>query len=220
MRFDVKLVVPLLLAIGLAGACSPAPEGEGTASESAASETGTAGTAESTPAPEQDPGAVGQLRDRYIAAVNDGDLDALMGFWTDDGVLIPPGQPAASGKDAIRAWYQGMFNQADADIDIRSAETRIVGDWGYDRGTFTLTLAPRTGAPGTPASAGPDTPVSSPPGPAAADVKIPSSPQAFNYLVIVQRGAGGDWKVARNIWTPDATPGAPGEPGAGRPTTP
>lgn len=203
-----KTVFPLLLAIGLGGACAPAPDREETAG------TGNTAAVESTPAPEQDPGAVGQLRERYIAAVNDGDLDTLMGFWTDDGVLIPPGQPAASGKETIRAWYQGMFNQVDADIDIRSAETRISGDWGYDRGTFTMALASKAAA-GT-GTAAPGTP----PGPAAADVKTPASPQTFNYVVIVERGAGGDWKVARNIWTPDVSPAAPGAPGAAGPGSP
>ncbi|HYO14617.1 MAG TPA: nuclear transport factor 2 family protein [Thermoanaerobaculia bacterium] len=213
MRDSSKIVFPLLLAIGLAGACSPASDNE----ETTSADTGSAGTAaaESTPAPELDPGVVGQVRDRYIAAVNDGDLDALMGFWSEDGVLIPPGQPAASGREAIRAWYQNMFNQVDADIDIRSAETRIAGDWGYDRGTFTMTLAPKTAAGGT-GTAAPGTP----PGPAAADVKTPPSPQTFNYVVILQRGGGGDWKVARNIWSPDASPAAPGAPDAGRQTTP
>jgi uncharacterized protein (TIGR02246 family) len=216
MRFDSRRIVfPLLLAIGFAGACSPAPEREGTTGTETGTSTGAAtGTAESTPAPELDPGVIGQVRDRYIAAVNDGDLDALMGFWTEDGVLIPPGQPAAMGKEAIRGWYQNMFNQVDADIDIRSAETRISGDWGYDRGTFTMTLAPK--AAGGAGTAAPGTP----PGPAAADVKIPASPQTFNYVVLLQRGAGGGWKIARNIWTPDASPAAPGAPEAGRQTTP
>jgi ketosteroid isomerase-like protein len=204
----LRIILPLTLAIGLA-ACTPAPPAEETTAEdtTAGNTAAPAGTA----VPEQDTGAVGLLRDQYIAAVNDGELDKVASFWSEDGVLMPPGQPAAVGKQAVVAWYQNMFGQVDADIDIRSAESQIVGDWAYDRGTFTMTLAPKpAGVTGAGAPAG------TPPGPAAADVKTPASPQTYNYLVMMRRDAGGSWKLARNIWSPEGMP-APGAAGPGAP---
>lgn len=213
-----RTILPLTLVISLA-ACTPAPPAEETTAENTTAGntadpagtvgTGTAGTA----APEQDTGAVGLLRDQYIAAVNDGELDKVASFWSEDGVLMPPGQPAAVGKQAVVAWYRNMFNQVDADIDIRSAESQIVGDWAYDRGTFTMALVPKQPAGGTGAGAQAGTP----PGPAAADVKTPASPQTYNYLVMMHRDGGGSWKLARNIWTPEGMP-APGAGGPGAPT--
>lgn len=205
MKPDLRTVLPLTLAIGLA-ACNPAPPREDTTAGNTAAPVGTA-------APERDTGAVGLVRDQYIAAVNNGDLDKVASFWSEDGVLMPPGQPAATGKAAIVDWYRNMFNQVDADIDIRSAESRVAGDWAYDRGTFTMTLAPRQ-----PGGTGADTPAGTPPGPAAADVKTPSPSQTYNYLVVLHRDAGG-WRLARNIWSPEAMP-APGAAGPGGGPTP
>lgn len=218
MKPDLRIVLPLTLAIGLATACAPAPPREEATAETAGDTTaGNTAAPAGTAAPEQDTGAVGLLRDQYIAAVNDGELERVASFWSEDGVLMPPGQPAAVGKPAVLAWYRNMFTQVDADIDIRSAETQIVGDWGYDRGTFTMTLAPKpaggTGAGAPPAGAG--APAGTPPGPAAADVKTPASSQTYNYLVVVHRDPGG-WRLARNIWTPEAMP-APGAAGPGAP---
>lgn len=211
MKLDLRIALPLTLAISLAAACAPAPPREETTAEdtTAGNTSASAGTA----APEQDTGAVGQVRDQYIAAVNDGDLDRVASFWSEDGVLMPPGQPAAVGKPAVVAWYRNMFNQVDADIDIRSAETQITGDWAYDRGTFTMTLAPRQ-----PGATGADTPAGTAPGPAAADVKTPSPSQTYNYLVMLHRDPGG-WRLARNIWSPEAMP-APGAAGAASPGNP
>lgn len=211
MKPDLRIVLPLTLAIGLAAACAPAPPREEATTEdtTAGSTAGTAGTA----APEQDTGAVGLVRDQYIAAVNNGDLDRVASFWSEDGVLMPPGQPAAVGKPAVVSWYRDMFNRVDADIDIRSAESRVAGDWAYDRGTFTMTLAPRQ-----PGATGADTPAGTPPGPAAADVKTPTPSQTYNYLVVLHRDPGG-WRVARNIWSPEAMP-APGAAGPGGPGGP
>ena len=153
---------------------------------------------ESSRATELDPGVIGLVRDRYIAAVNDGDLDVLMALWAEDGTLSPPGQPSAEGKEAIRGWYQGMFRRADADVDITSVESRVAGDWAFDRGTFTMKLAPKGPSPSPQGAADPVT------GPATAEVADGSAANTFRYVVILKREGSGDWKVAEHIWTPSA----------------
>jgi uncharacterized protein (TIGR02246 family) len=164
---------------------------------------------------EADTGAISQLRDRYIAAINDGDVGGATALWTDDGALLPPGQPAAIGKEAIRAWYQTNFSQADADIDIRPDETKVAGDVAFERGTFTLTLVPKAPTPPTPPSPGAAT--GTPPGPAAADVVPPGAGQDMKYVVVLRRDGGG-WKIAYNLWNADAPAATPED--ASAPTTP
>lgn len=195
----MKTRFPILLLAVLA-ACSPTPHGSDDAP--AAEVTPTA--PESSAPTELDTGGVELLRDRYVAAVNDGDLDALMALWDDEGVLSPPGQPRVDGKAAIRRWYQEMFRQMDADVDITSDQRRIAGDWAYDRGTFTMKLSPKGPSPSPQGATTPAT------GPATAEVSGAPA-QSYNYLVILERQGSGDWKVAQNIWNPTAAPApAPG----------
>ena len=49
------------------------------------------------------------LRDRdleWAAAAKGGNVDAILSFWSDDAVVIPPGSPELHGKAAIRAYIQ------------------------------------------------------------------------------------------------------------------
>jgi uncharacterized protein (TIGR02246 family) len=195
----MKTRFPILF-LAMLAACSPTPHGSDDAP--AAEVTPTA--PESSAPTEMDTGAIELVRDRYIAAVNDGDLDAVMALWDEEGVLAPPGQPRVDGKAAIRDWYQRMFSQMDADVDITSDARRIAGDWAFDRGTFTMKLVPKPGSPGPQGAPTPAT------GPAAAEVSAAPA-QAFHYVVILRREGGGDWKVAQNIWSPNAPP--PASPG-------
>lgn len=187
----MKTLCPILLLLALTTGCSPTPHGADDAP--AAQVTPTA--PESSRATELDTGAIGQVRDRYIAAVNDGDLDALMALWADNGTLSPPGQASAKGRLAIRVWYQKMFSKADADVDITSSESRIAGDMAFDSGTFTMKLAPKGPSPSPQGSTTPAT------GPATAEVGG-AQPQSFRYVVFLKREGGGDWKVAEHSWTP------------------
>lgn len=200
MKTRCSSLLLLVLSV-IATACSPTPHGADDAP--AAQVTPTA--PESSRSTELDPGIIGQVRDRYIAAVNDGDLDVLMALWAEDGTLSPPGQPSAEGKEAIRGWYQGMFRQADADVDITSTESRIAGDWAFDRGTFTMKLAPKGPSPSPQGATDPAT------GPATAEVTDGNAAKTFRYVVILKREGSGDWKVAEHIWTPiaGAAPPAP-----------
>ena len=50
--------------------------------------------------------AINKVREMHIAAVNDGDVDAWVGTFTDDGVQMPPNVPANLGSERIREWSQ------------------------------------------------------------------------------------------------------------------
>jgi ketosteroid isomerase-like protein len=220
MKFQTKaglLLSLVALAAGL-GACG-APESESPAKIEAP----TAPAEVATETPELDKGAVGLIRDRYIAAVDSGNLDELMSLWTDNGVLLPPDQPAVVGKEAIRTWYQGMFSQFEVAATLRPAETHIASDWGFDRGAYTLTLTPKAPAPATgnppaelidpPMAGTPGTQAPEPegaiasPGAQAPPATRPAGPSTtlnVKYLVVVKRGDGGNWQVVEYIWNFDA----------------
>ncbi|HEX2644444.1 MAG TPA: nuclear transport factor 2 family protein [Thermoanaerobaculia bacterium] len=229
MKIQIQAGLRLVLAtFVVAAAGCGAPQ-----TEDPAMSAPTAPTDVSIETPELDRGSIGVTRDNYVAAVRDGNLEAMMGLWAEDGVLMPPDQPAVSGKDAIRAWYQNLLGSFVAEATLRSAETQIGAEWSFDRGTYTLTLRPKAAAPVTdtpeapPAAdgadavntAGPDP--SAPPAPAARPAG-PAQTITAKYLVVVRRGQGGNWKVARFIWNfdapgqrpADATPATPAAPAA------
>jgi ketosteroid isomerase-like protein len=59
-------------------------------------------------------------------------------FYTSDARLLPPNGEMTSGKDAVRAVFGGMI-EAGIGGDLTSIDAVVVGDIGYNVGTYTLT---------------------------------------------------------------------------------
>lgn len=223
MKIDIQTGLRLALATlaVVAGGCG-APQ-----TEDPAMSAPTAPAEVSIETPELDRGSIGVTRDAYVTALRDGNLDAMMNLWAQEGVLMPPDQPAVAGRDAVRAWYQKLLATFAAEAVLQSAETQVGPEWGFDRGTYTLTLRPRTAAPADPtepatpeagteavSTAGPDTSTQAAPPSQPAPEAQPARPGqtiTAKYLVVVRRGQGGNWKVARFMWNFDA----PGQQPAG-----
>lgn len=131
------------------------------------------------PSPDAAPAAAAEVRGSIaalIAADNRGDLDAVVSRYTVDAVLLGPSSPAVIGRMAIRDHYRGLFETYRFDVDFESEETRVAGDWAYDRGVTTGTLTPVDGSP---------------------VLTIHD-----RYLMILHR-TGPDWQVARLMWNRD-----------------
>jgi uncharacterized protein (TIGR02246 family) len=123
--------------------------------------------------PRDDIRAIKQLAADWRSGWLAGDTEALLSLYAEEPVLMPQGQPAIVGKDAIRPLYQAVFNE----VVIRSRgvlkEVEVSGDWGYFWSTYTLTATPKTGGK----------PVKS----------------RGKSVFIVKRETGGAWKIARLI---------------------
>ena len=83
-----------------------------------------------------------EVRQRDIAASKAYDAEALASLWTEDAVVLAPGQPPMYGKDAIRA-NLARVKAAAAQMEVLEyvevfQETLIFGDhaieWGFIRG--------------------------------------------------------------------------------------
>lgn len=109
-----------------------------------------------------------------IAADNTGDAAAVIRFYADDAILLPPNSAPVVGKDAIRARYEEGFRHFRFAISSSSEETHIFGDWAFDRGTTAGKTIPKTDE---------------------------SSRQIHDkYVMILHREPSGTWKIARLIW--------------------
>ncbi len=84
-----------------------------------------------------DTSALEARSDAWEAALNAKDVDALVGLYTDDARLLPPGGEMTSGHDGVRAAFGGMI-EAGIGGTITIIEATVAGDVGYIVGTFAL----------------------------------------------------------------------------------
>jgi uncharacterized protein (TIGR02246 family) len=126
--------------------------------------------------------AIRAVTSGIIAADNKGDAAAVIQFYADDAILLPPNGAPVAGKDAIRSRYEEGFRHFRFAISSSSEETHVFGDWAFDRGTTTGKTIPKTDE---------------------------SSRQIHDkYVMILHRESNGAWKIARLIWNTAGPAGA------------
>ncbi len=95
--------------------------------------------------------AVGQVRDRHIAAANSGDVEAAVSLFGETGVFLPPGQSALQGAAAIRSWFTYVFaNFVLHDFALQPGAVEQHGDIAIEHGDWTAAFQPKDGSPGQP----------------------------------------------------------------------
>jgi uncharacterized protein (TIGR02246 family) len=141
---------------------------------------------------EQDAAAIDQIRADYVAAFKAADASGIADLYTEDATVMPGNQPTVSGRSGIVKYNEEFFSQFTPDnIELTVEETRVMGDWALDRGTYDVTATPKTGAE--------------------------TINEHGRYLVLLQRQTDGSWKVARDIDNTDSPPPPPAVPPAPAP---
>ncbi|HEY5724134.1 MAG TPA: DUF4440 domain-containing protein [Allosphingosinicella sp.] len=116
------------------------------------------------------------------------DVDAILGYWADDAVVIQPGQEVSRGRESQRRMLLGMKKLPGFSISWEPLEARISdgGDMGYliERNIVTM-----NGPDGRPVT------------------------QHFRAVTIWRKQADGSWKNVVDI--SNAGPAAPGQPTQG-----
>lgn len=62
-----------------------------------------------------------------LAATN-GDVEAILSFWTDDATLLPPGMPPVVGKPALREYVNGSRSIPGFSIQWTTDQVEVSGD--------------------------------------------------------------------------------------------
>ena len=135
--------------------------------------------------------AVSALRNAFVKAFNTGDADALGNGYTTDAISNGNHQPTEAGRAAIVAANKAVFSQMTTTIELTAEDTKTMGTSGYDRGRFKFTMTPKAG------------------GPAIVD--------EGRYLVLLQKGTDGAWKVSYDINNSSLPMPAPPPPPAAAP---
>lgn len=89
--------------------------------------------------------AIKQLAEDWRSGWLAGDVDSLLSLYADDPVLLPEGQSAVVGKDAIRPLYQSVLKEFAFKSQGTIMEVEASGDLGYFWSNYTLTATPRIG---------------------------------------------------------------------------
>jgi uncharacterized protein (TIGR02246 family) len=80
-------------------------------------------------------GAIEATVDRYVAASNEGDAEALAALYADDALLLPPDHEPIHGREAIvEFWREGT----DEGLEVSPLRLEVNGDVAYMVGRYRL----------------------------------------------------------------------------------
>ena len=76
------------------------------------------------------------------------DVDAVAGFMTDDGATLPPNEPAAKGKEAVKKGWANILGLKDVSVKWEPTQVEVAGsgDIGYTNGTYELSFTDPKGS--------------------------------------------------------------------------
>ena len=84
---------------------------------------------------------LGQMNRDFAAALNAKDAKAAAAAYTEDAVLIPPGEPLVRGRAAIEKYWAGAIELSGIrDVSAESMDALSSGSLGYETGSFVLTV--------------------------------------------------------------------------------
>lgn len=117
---------------------------------------------------------LGQMNRDFAAALNAKDAKAAAALYTEDAVLIPPGEPLVRGRAAIEEYWRGAIESGGVrDVSVETIDALSSGSLGYETGSFVLTAN------------GPD-------GETLTD--------SGRYIEILRREPDGRWLSTHGIW--------------------
>ena len=123
----------------------------------------------------------------WSAAYNAGDVETIVAKYTDNAVIMPPGAPAAAGRDAIREFItkdSAGAKAAGVTLVISDGdEAGVAGDLAWHGGAYTV-----NDASGNAVDSG-------------------------SYLEVLQN-VDGKWMIVRDIWNSDRAPAPAAAPAA------
>lgn len=79
-----------------------------------------------------------KLNDAYAGAADAGDAEAISRLFTEDGILLSPGSPSTSGRQAIQESHEREFEEMGGgyNLIIKTLDFQDRGDTAYAVGTW------------------------------------------------------------------------------------
>jgi len=121
-----------------------------------------------------DRAAIEQAAVDWETNANAGDWAAVAALYAEDATVLPPNQPATSGRASVQESFEAM--PAGAQISLEIVRVDGVGDLAYTYGTYNMTV-----------TMGEET-----------------TTDVGKYIEVRHRQADGSWPIIFDIWNSDA----------------
>jgi len=129
----------------------------------------------------EDEAAVRALDAAWARASSAGDANAVAALYTSDATVLPPMEPMRQGEAAKKYWVD-VTNSFSGPTELTTTAVGGRGDLAYAVGMYRSTLTPKkVGAKPLPTEEG-------------------------KYLEVLKKQADGSWKIAYDMWSPNAQP--------------
>ncbi len=107
-------------------------------------------------------------------AFNEGNANVIANAFTENGMLLAPAMKSGKGREAVRKYYQSIFDQYKTFLESGYEEVKVSGDLAYGVGFAKVKLVPHSGG---------DTLFST-----------------AKYINILERQGDGSWLTTHDIW--------------------
>jgi uncharacterized protein (TIGR02246 family) len=96
---------------------------------------------------QQAPAEIAEASRRFEQAFNRGDAAAVAALYTEGAALLPPGAEMATGRQAVRTFWQGAYGAGARNLALRPLDFEAYGDAaGREIGRFALDAPGQGGA--------------------------------------------------------------------------
>ncbi|MEE9189586.1 MAG: SgcJ/EcaC family oxidoreductase [Candidatus Neomarinimicrobiota bacterium] len=92
---------------------------------------------------EADIAAINDLYNQSTLACSTGDVGLYLSSFTEDAVVMPPGFPAANGKEELRPIIEGLFDLFDLELLYTVDEIGVHGDRAFASSSFQYSMTPK-----------------------------------------------------------------------------
>jgi uncharacterized protein (TIGR02246 family) len=124
--------------------------------------------------------AIQALSSMRAKAFNEGRADDIAVAFTKSGLLMAPDMRSMKGRDAVRRYYQRIFDEYSTVLESGYDDVKVSGNMAYGVGFAKVKLVPHKGG---------DTLVST-----------------AKYINILQRQDDGSWLTTHDIWNANEPP--------------
>jgi uncharacterized protein (TIGR02246 family) len=105
------------------------------------------------------------------------DAPGIASLYTENATLLPPGQPAISGRQNIQGFWQGFFDAGASDAKLKSTRISSSGELAYEIGEYSAMMPQPSGG---------------------------TAPGSGKYLVVFERQQDGTLRMAADMFSPNA----------------
>jgi uncharacterized protein (TIGR02246 family) len=89
--------------------------------------------------PSSIPEAINRTNTQFMEAVRRGDAAGMAGVYTESASIFPPNADARTGREAIRAFWQGVLDLGVAEVKLETVEFEPAGESGWESGRAIIT---------------------------------------------------------------------------------